>query len=180
MRRSVTTTAALLFVCFTLAGCLMDGTLDKNGGGTVTIKLRLMSVDQLADAKKQMQSPQVELVSSTLDDDKWATFNLKFGDVTKLSTTQFFSRATFTLVPDEGGTTTLNIKYVNNNRAPLTKEMADYFGNQVSFTIHLPGEVVKTNATEKDRSSAKWIYTGTELGQKAELTLTVTYKRPAK
>lgn len=180
MRRFAINIATLLFACFMFAGCLMDGTLDKDGGGTLTIKLRLMSVDQLADTKKQMQSPQVELVSATLDDDKWATFNLKFADVTKLSTTQFLNRATFTLADDEGGTKTLNIKYVNISRAPLTKEMADYFGNQVNFIIHLPGEVVKTNATQKDGNTAKWTYPAIELGQKPEYTLSVTYKRPAK
>jgi hypothetical protein len=139
-----------------------------------------MSVDQMSDAKKQLQSPQVELVSATLDDDKWATFNVKFADVTKLSTTQFFNRATFTLADDEGGTKTLNVKFVNSNRAPLTKEMADYFGNQVTYIIHLPGAVVKTNASQKDGNTVKWNFTSVELGEKAEYTLSATYKRPAK
>jgi LppM domain len=180
MRRVAIYVVTALFVCFTLAGCLIDGTLDKDGGGTLTVKLRLMSIDQLPDAKKQMQSPQVELVSTTLDDDKWATFTLKFADVTKLSTTQFFDRTTFTLADDEGGTQTLNVKFVNTSRAPLTKEMADYFGNQVTFIIHLPGKVVKTNATQKDGNTATWSYLSSEVGEKAELTLSATYKRPAK
>lgn len=180
MRRVAVNIATLLVVCFTLAGCLIDGTLEKDGGGTLTVKLRLMSVDQLPDAKKQMQSPQVELLSATLDDEKWATFNLKFADVTKLSTTQFFNRATFTLTDDEGGTKTLGIKCVNTNRAPLIKEMADYFGNQVTYIIHLPGEVVKSNAMQTDGKTVKWNYTSTELGEKPAYTLSVTFKRPAK
>ena len=180
MRHFAINLATGLVVCFTLAGCLVDGTLDKDGGGTLTVKLRLMSVDQLADAKKQVQSPQVELVSSTLDEQKWATFNLKFADVTKLSTTQFFNRATFTLTDDEGGTRTLRIRYVNSNNAILTQEMADYFGNQVNYVIHLPGEVVKSNATKTAGRTVTWTYASTELGAKPEYTLSVTYKRPAK
>ena len=179
MRRCVAQIIAGLLVCITFAGCLIDGTLDKDGGGTMVVKVRLMSVDQFADAKKQMQSPQVNLINANLDDDKWATFNLKFADVTKLSTIQFFKRATFTLSDDEGGTKTLSVKYVNPAPAPLDQGDGGLLRQQVTFTMHLPGDVVKSNATKTDGKTVKWNYPPNEFGTKPEVILSATFKRPA-
>jgi hypothetical protein len=179
MRQFAINVATLLVLCVALAGCLVDGTLDKDGGGTLTVKLRLMSVDQLADVKQQLQSPQVELLKAILDDDKWATFDLKFADATKLPTARFFRRATVTQSDDEGGTRTLKIRYVNAGGAVLTQEMANYFGNQVTYVIRLPGQVVQSNATQTEGKTVKWTYAAKELGAKPEYTLSVTYKRPA-
>src|SRR5262245_35083180 len=82
--------AAALLACV-MAGCLMDGALEPNGSGTLTIKLRMTNPAQLGPSKKQMQSNFVKLLSAEGDADKWATYRLQFDDVTKLSTIKFFS-----------------------------------------------------------------------------------------
>src|SRR5262245_34806224 len=146
MRRCLSHIAVSLLVCCTLSGCLIGGTLDKDGGGTVSVRMRLMSVNQFADVKKQMQSSDVTLTNATLDDDKWATFNLKFADVTKLSTIKLFNRTKFALTNDDGGTKTLTVTHANTSPALLTKDMSDYFGDKLTLVMHLPGDVVKSNA----------------------------------
>jgi hypothetical protein len=141
----------------TLAGCLMDANLDPNGGGTMTVKYRLTTAAQLESAKTRLRSPKVELVSAQVDADKWATFQIKFDDVTKLSTTDFFSRVTFR-VNDENGVRTLNAQYLNPGASELPDEMVAYLGPEVSVAIHFPGPVVDSNATSVDGNTATWKY----------------------
>jgi hypothetical protein len=180
MRRCAAHIAFVLLAALTLAGCLIDGTLDKDGGGTLSVKVRLMNLDQMADAKKQMQSASVSLVNATIDDDKWATFSLKFADVTKLSTTQFFDRAKVTLADGEGGTKILTVTYANPpSSPPLTKEMADYFGNNMSIIMHLPGEVVKSNATKTEGNTVTWTYVAQEFSKQPQVVMNATFKKPA-
>jgi hypothetical protein len=179
MRRHLTASAACLLAMSMLCGCLMEGTIDKNGGGTLKVRQRLASKEQFEQAKKRLQSADVTMTDSSVGDDKWATFEVKFADVSKLSTTNFFERTKFTLSDDEGGTKTLTIKYANPSHTKLPDEMVAYFGNSVTIVLHLPGEVVKSNAMKTDGKTVEWTYPFAGFGDMAELTLNVTYKRPS-
>lgn len=176
MRRRFTKTAAALLAMAALSGCLLESTIDQNGGGTMKVKYRLAAAEQFDGAKRRIESPQVTLVSASIDADKWATFEIKFADVTKLSTTQFFEKAKFSLADDEGGTKTLTVKYVNPSHAKLPDPLITYFGNEVTITVTLPGEVVKSNATKTTGKTVQWTNTLEAFGDLAELTLSVTYK----
>jgi hypothetical protein len=179
MRRYFARSAVLVLAFSTLAGCLLEGTLDKDGGGTLSVKYRLTNADQFANAKKRMQSPNATVTNATLDAEKWATFELKLTDVTKLPTVPFFDHTKVNLTNDEGGTKTLSIKYVNPSHTELPKEMVEYFGSTVTIKIHLPGDVVKSNATKTEGKTAVWTYTMNEFGDKPEVDLTATFKPPS-
>jgi hypothetical protein len=179
MGRRLSESAVLVLVLSAFAGCLLEGTLDRDGGGTLTVKYRLTKADQFANAKKRMQGPNVTLTNATLDAEKWATFDLKLADVTKLPTAPFFEHAKVSLSDDDGGTKTLSIKFVNPSHTELPKEMVDYFGNTVTVKIHLPGEVVKSNATKTEGQTVIWNYGLNEFGSKPEVDLTATFKRPS-
>lgn len=170
---------ALLLALSLLAGCLMDATIDDKGGGTMTIKYRLSTEAQFAGAKRRVQSAQVTLTDSKVEPDKWATFHLKFDDVTKLSTIEYFDHTTFMLSSDEGGTKTLTAKFTNANPSKLPEEMVAYFGREATITIHLPGDVVKSNAMKTDGRTVTWTYPLADFTSAPEINVTVTYKAPA-
>lgn len=169
----------LLFATTLLGGCLYDATLDANGGGTMTVKYRLTSKAQFRSSKRRMESPQVRLTDSSIDDEKWATFVLAFDDVTKLPTAEFFSRATVSLIDDADGTTTLTVKFANEDPVKLLDELIEYFGNEVTVTVHLPGEIVKSNGSEQSGTTEKWSYTLREFTESPEISMSVTYKKSA-
>jgi hypothetical protein len=179
MRRHLTASAACLLAMSMLCGCLMDGTIDKSGGGTLTVRQRLAGKEQFEQAKKRLQSADVTMTDASVGDDKWATFQVKFADVSKLSTTAFFEHTKFTLNDDEGGTKTLTVKYVNPSHTKLPDEMVAYFGSTVTIVLHLPAEVVKSNAAKTSGSSVEWSYPFAAFADLHELTLNVTYKRPS-
>ena len=170
---------ALLLALSLLAGCLMDATIDDKGGGTMTIKYRLSSEAQFAGAKRRVQSAAVTLTNATVDAEKWATFNIKFDDVTKLSTIEYFDHTTFTLTPEADGSKTLTAKFTKANPSKLPEEMVAYFGRQAVITIHLPGEVVKSNATKTEGKVVSWTYPLADFTSAPEINVTVTYKATA-
>jgi len=169
--------AVLVAAISTLSGCLMDATLGANGGGTMTIKYRLTTAAQLESAKKRLQSPKVELVSAQVDPDKWATFQIKFDDVTKLSTTDFFSRVTFRQSA-ENGVHTLSAQYLNPGATELADEMVAYLGPEASVTIHFPGPVVDSNAASVDGNMATWKYKMKAFTGMKQIDVHASYKSP--
>jgi hypothetical protein len=180
MCRRLSESAVLVLVLSALAGCLLEGTLDKDGGGTLMVKYRMTKPEQFANAKKRMQSPNSTLVNATLDAEKWATFELKLADVTKLNTVPFFEKTNVSLTDDEAEKTkTLNIKFVNPNHSELPKEMVEYFGNTVTIKITLPGEIVKSNATKTEGQTAIWTWALNEFGDKPQVDFSATFKRPS-
>jgi hypothetical protein len=180
MCRRHSKSVALVLVLSALAGCLLQGTLDKDGSATLMLKYRLTKEEQFADAKKRMQGPNSTLVNATFDAEKWATFELKLADVTKLNTVPFFERTKVSLSDDEAEKTkTLSIKYVNPNHSALSNEMVEYFGNTVTIKITLPGEIVKSNATKTEGQTAIWTWGLNEFGTKPEVDFSVSFKRPS-
>jgi hypothetical protein len=170
---------ASLLAMSLLAGCLMDATINDKGGGTMTIKYRLSSEAQFSGAKRRVQSRYVTLTDAKIEPDKWATFDLKFDDVTKLSTIEYFDHTTFALTPGPDGTKTLTATFTNANPSKLPEEMVAYFGREAVITIHLPGEVVKSNATKTDGRTVIWTYPLAEFTSAPTINVTVTYKSPA-
>lgn len=179
MRRHLTVSAACLLAMSMLCGCLLDGTLDKSGGGTLKVRQRLPNKDQLEQAKKRLQSADVTVTEASINDDLWATFQVKFADVTKLPTTNFFERTKFALTDDDGGTKTLTVKYVNPTHTRLPADMAAFFGSSVTIVLHLPGAVVKSNAMKTSGDTVEWTYPFNDFGDMPEATYSVTYKRPS-
>src|SRR5262249_20993152 len=78
--------ALVLPLMIVISGCLVESTVDSKGGAVLKVQYRLTNENQLDAVKKQMQSPEVTLVDASVDKDKFATFNIKVADVTKLST----------------------------------------------------------------------------------------------
>ena len=167
--------AVALLGLLVLSGCLIDATLDANGAGTVTIKYRLTTAAQLESSKKRMQSASVKLVNANVQPDKWATYELKFDDITKLNTIDFFSKAKFALTGDKD-VKTLSIKYANPDASEMPADMINYFGREVSFTLHCPGPVVDSNGTSVEGNTVTWKYTTKEFSTIQEKEYHVTYK----
>ena len=177
MRKRHTAPFVLLLAMSVLAGCLFDTVIDEKGGGTMTVKYRLTSEAQFRAAKRRFQSPHVILVDADVDKEKWATFHIKFEDVTKLPSTEFFTKTTVTLIDDGAGDTTLTVKYSNADTVQLLDELIEYFGNTVTMSARLPGDIVKTNAAESSGNTAKWAFPLRDFSEKPEFVMSVTYKK---
>jgi len=167
--------AAVALALTLLSGCLVDATLDADGSGTMTVKYRLTTAAQLESSKRRMQSGSVKLLSAKVEPDKWATYQLKVSDVTKLNSTEFFSKAKFALTGDKD-VKTLSIKYANPDASEMPADMINYFGREVSFTLHCPGPVVDSNGTSVEGNTVTWKYTTKEFSTIQEKEYHVTYK----
>lgn len=177
MRRLVPFAVALPLVVL-LSGCFMDTVIDAKGAGTMVVKLRLTTEAQLEPNRKRFESAYVKVTSTTVDKDKWATYELKFDDITKLNTVAHFQNITVTLTDAEGGARALSIKNVNKNPNKMPEEMIAYFGKEVRFSVTVPGDVVSTNATTTTGKTVAWIYALNDFTNAPELTLNVTFKAP--
>jgi LppM domain len=177
MRRRIAP-IALTAVLLTLAGCLTSGTLDEKGGGTLTLKVRLSSPAQLQSRKIRLQSRAVKVTRATIDEDNWATFDLEFDDVTKLSTVQHFQNTTITLTDGPDGTKVLTVKSANPNPHQLSDEVISYFGKDMTIAMTLPGPIVKTNATSTKDRTATWTYALRDFVAAKEEVMEVTFKAP--
>ena len=169
---------AVTGVLLTLAGCLISGTLDEKGGGTLTLKMRLSSDAQLESRKIRLQSAAVKVTNATIDKDNWATFDLKFDDVTKLSTVEHFQHTTITLTEGPDGTKVLTVKSANPNPHQLSDEVISYFGKDMTIAMTLPGPIVKSNATSTKDQTATWTYALGDFVAAKEEVMEVTFKAP--
>lgn len=177
MRRRVAS-IAVTAVLLTLAGCLTSGTLDEKGGGTLTLKTRLSSDAQLESRRIHLQSAAVKVTNATIDKDNWATFDLKFDDITKLSTVQHFQQTTITLTDGPDGTKVLTVKSANPNPHQLSDEVISYFGKDMTIAMTLPGPIVKSNATSTKDQTATWTYQLRDFVAAKEEVMEVTFKAP--
>jgi len=180
MRKRLIAPLLILLATSVFAGCLFDAVVDEKGGGTMTVKYRLTSEAQFRPAKRRFESEHVTLVDSSIDDKKWATFNIKFDDITKLPTTEFFARTSVTLIDDGAGKTTLTAKYQDKESVQLLDELIEYFGNEVTMAVKVPGEILETNAGESSGDTAKWTLPLRTFTDSPDVVLSVTYKTPSR
>lgn len=166
----------LLAVLCALPGCLMECTVDENGGALFKMRYRLTTEAQFDQHKKRFESADVKLVSATIDKDKWATYEVKTGDVTKLSTIAQLQSTTFTLTEGEPGVRVLTVKYINKNPNRLPEEMVAYFGNEVRLSLTVPGEIVASDGASTEGRTATWKYALSDFTNLSEATFRVAYK----
>lgn len=179
MLKRLANAISLLLVMTVFGGCLYEAKIDEKGGGTMLVKYRLTSAAQFRSAKRRMESPHVKLTEASVDEAKWATFHLQFDDVTKLPTAEFFARSSFSRIDEAEGTTTLTVKFANQDSTKLLDELIEYFGSDVSLSVQVPGEIVKSNAAETAGTTAKWSFPLRDFTEKPEITMQVTYKKAA-
>jgi hypothetical protein len=173
--RCVARSVALSLVLCVLASCRFETTIDSKGAGTMRVVTRVTAETQLEPTKKRMTSPSVQVTSATIDKDKWATFDLKFDDITKLPTASFFAGTTIKLSDGPEGTRVLEMKHTNANPSKLAPELITYFGNEVKIALTVPGSIVKSNATSVQGSTATWDYTLDSFDTMKSIESTITF-----
>jgi hypothetical protein len=178
MSNRVRTIAALFPLLVAASGCLFQGTVDAKGGAELKMHYRLDPNAKIDKVGADLQSKDVKLVSKSLDSEHYVDATLQMADVTKLPTTAFFKATTVKLADgSEKGTKTLTVKYMNPkpmDKIPST--LLDYYGKDVQVVLNLPGNVVKSNATEVKGSSATWTLDTNKFFAAKETLFEVTYK----
>jgi hypothetical protein len=175
MRRLVS--LMIVLPALLISGCFMDTVIDAKGAGTMVVKFRLTTEAQLEPNRKRFESAAVKVTKATVDKDKWATYELKFDDITKLNTVSHFQNCTVTLTDGEGGTKDLTIKNVNKNPNKMPEEMVNYFGKEARFSVTVPSDIVKTNATSTNGKTAVWTYALNDFTNAPETTFAVSFKK---
>lgn len=155
-RKRILALALCLLCPVVLPGCLVSGELTATGAGTLTVRTRLTSPNQLDSTGQKMKSSSVQLVSAEVDADKWATYKLAFDDVAQLSTTELFENTTFALRDGKGGVKTLSVRFSNKKPVRMTDELLNYFGGEMTVRIGLPGPVVESNAASVEGQTVVW------------------------
>lgn len=161
-----------------LGGCQFDGTIDAKGGAEVKLHYRVDPNAKLDKVSSDLESKDVKLISKSMDKDHYVDATIQTANVTKLPTTAFFKAAAITLVdgPDKG-TKTLTVRYLNKTpTGKIPPNALEYYGEQIKVGLKLPGDVVKTNATESKGSSATWTIETTKFFAAKENIFEVTYK----
>jgi hypothetical protein len=159
------------------SGCVVDGTLDASGGGTLTMRYRLVSVANLEHMKARLASPDVTLTQASMTPDKQATFGLTFRDVRALSTVPAFTATHVTLADEADGLRTLTVT-LPEQPGTLPAPYIAYLGGELRVTFTMPGDIVRSNATSVDGRSATWVRKIDELQRQPASTFSVTF-RPA-
>jgi hypothetical protein len=176
MRRLLLLAVALPLLSL-LGGCLVDSTLNDKGGADITVQYRLRKDTKPEDTVKEFASDNVQVVSKEIDKDGNATFKLKVADVTKLNTSKFFNSVVVTLVDGAAkGTKVLTATRSNPQPAKLTDEVLAYFGTDMTVSITVPGEIVKSDATATKGSTATWKAELKKFLAEKGSTYSVTYK----
>jgi hypothetical protein len=184
-----------------MSGCLtIDAKLEQTGAGTATLVLHNLRGNPARDSSAILEGPHVTVEDVKLDGPK-ATYKLEFDDVTKLNTSRFFRGVSTSLTHGEG-TTTLVSKVVGGGEAGAksktaakdekekalakdAKKKAEAAGSEkkgkeleCTVTLTLPGEIVETNAEEKDGNTATWKISQDEIKGIKGKEFKVTYKQP--
>ena len=180
MPRALRTTALLLPLAVLASGCLIETTLDAKGGGTVKAVYKMAKDQTLDQQKKQFTSSTMTVTKADVDKDFTVHIEAAFKDVTKLNTAPIFKGVVLAITSDEkAGTKTITAKQVNRNPAKLPESLIEYFGKDFSFSLTLPGEVVKSNASENKGNTATWNMPLTKIIGDKEIPFEVTYKAAA-
>ena len=159
------------------SGCVVDGTLDATGGGTLTMRYRLVSIADLAHTKERLASPDVTLTQASMTPDKQATFALAFRDARALATAPAFAAMQVALADEADGLRTLTVT-LPKQPGTLPAPYVAYLGGELRVTLTMPGEIVRSNATSVNGRSATWTRNIDELQAQAVTTFSVTF-RPA-
>ena len=179
MFKNVSSGAAILTLLLT-SGCLIESTIDANGGGTMLVSYKLKDDAEAKTVPANMTSAYIEGIDAKKDADGIGHFRLKVKDFRKLSTAKFFSDAEVTRTVDaEKGTTTIQAKIKREKPKTIPDAAKKLLGDQVKFVTTVPGEITETNATSKEAKTATWVFTMDEFFGKTEVPLTLTYKNPS-
>lgn len=178
MSRALRVPALLLPLALLVSGCLFETTLDAKGAGTVKAHYKLGKDQTLEQQKKNFTSSNMTVTKASVSKDNMVDIEAAFKDVTKLSSAAIFKGVTLAVTKDEkAGTTTLNAKQVNRNAAKLPDAVVEYFGNEFTLSLTLPGEVVKSNGEAKG-STVTWKMPLTKIIGDKEVPFEVTWKTP--
>ena len=177
MPRALRTTALLLPLAVLASGCLIENTLDAKGGGTVKAVYKMAKDQTLDQQKKQFTSSTMAVTKADVDADNTVHIEATYRDVTKLNTAPIFKGVVLAITSDDkAGTRTITAKQVNRNPAKLPESVVEYFGKDFTFSVTLPGEVVKSNASETKGNTATWNMPLTRIIGDKEIPFEVTYK----
>ncbi len=172
--------AAMLALLCTSSGCLFEATVNALGGADIKVQYRVdpsLKPEKVGDG---LQSSDVKLLTKGMDKDHHVVATLQTADLTKLYTASVFKAINIAFTDGaEKGTQTLTIKNVKRP-AKLPPSFIQYYGSQSTLVLHLPGEVVKSNATETNGNTASWTIDTAKFMNTAETTFEVTYKSPAR
>ena len=166
-----------LLLIFAASGCVVDGTLDAAGGGTLTMRYRLVSIANLDHMKSRLASPDIMLTQASMAPDKQATFSLAFRDVRALSTAPAFADAQVALADEADGLRTLTVT-LPKQPGTLPAPYVAYLGGELRVTLTMPGDIVRSNATSVNGRSATWTQKIDELQQQPSTKFSITF-RPA-
>ena len=175
--RAVRHVFVLLLLLAGASGCVVNGTLDASGGGTLTMRYRLVSIADLDHTKDRLASPDITLTQASMAPDKQATFGLAFREARALSTAPAFAAMQVALADEAGGLRTLTVT-LPKQPGTLPAPYVAYLGGELRVTLTMPGEVVRSNATQVNGRSATWVRKMDELQQQSATTFSVTF-RPA-
>ena len=161
---------------FALAGCLIESTLDAKGGGTMKVEMRTTPNSSIDKIKAKFEGPGVEVTKAKMDDKQNVTIELTYTDFRSLGALKQFENTTFTLTEDlKAKTRTAGavVKYAKPMTLP--DDQVTYFGKDVTISLTLPGEVVKTDGKAKGKT-VKWEMPLNKLIGSPETSFSVTYK----
>jgi hypothetical protein len=171
--------AAMLALLLTSSGCLFEATVNALGGADIKVQYRVDPSLKPEKAGDGLQSSEVKLLTKGIDKDHNVVATLETADLTKLYTAPLFKAIAITFADGaEKGTQTLTIKNAKRAVSKLPPNFIQYYGNQSKVVLHLPGEVVKSNATETNGNTATWTIETAKFMDASETTFEVTYKVP--
>ena len=174
--------ALVVLLMAAIQGCLYEAALDANGGGVMTVTLRLDRREDLLNVKPQMESRAVKVTSAEFVADGESSrgiFKLEFADVTKLSTATFFKSVQITRTDGPTGAKVLTAIVKNEKATEVPDSVVQRLGKEVKVVVTFPGEIIESNGTVSGGNTVTWTWGMKDYYKQSEVMMTVAYRQPA-
>ena len=165
-----------------LQGCLYESVLDANGGGVMTVTLRLDKREDLLNVKSQLESRAVKVPSAEFVSDGESSrgiFKLEFADVTKLSTSSFFKSVKITRSDGSNGEKVLTAVVKNEKTSEVPDSVVQRLGKEVKVVTTFPGDIIESIGTISGGNTVTWTWGMKDFYKQSEVMMTVAYRQPA-
>ena len=159
-----------------VAGCLFDADSNEKGGGTMKVEMRAAPNTTLDKLKKAFEGPGVTITKATMDERQNAVVELKFDDLRQLGALKQFDSTKFALTEDaKEKTRTASATVKAAKPVTLPEDQIKYYGKDITVSVTLPGEIVKTDGKKKGKTVSWTVPLNTVLSGK-ETSFSATYK----
>ncbi len=168
-----------LLCLLVLPGCLFETTLNATGGGEMRVLYPVSGENELPKIRKMFSSDAVTVTKAEMSGPRQVALQLKFDDVTRLSTTTGFRQVKFTRTAGKkAGTMVLTATYTQDKPFTVPDKVIEAVGKELKVTTTFPGKVLESNGTVSG-DTVTWTHDLRKFYEQKSVEWSATFEAPA-